>query len=118
MKIELFYTLDTVDWYEDIPESSSLAKNQYEIINDYDPLIYWDELRGDEFMRPVNKLCGTLLDCGDIGFFNTANCIKLKNWLEARLDKPTTSYQHKFYTDLLDFATRAIQYKTGVVLEF
>lgn len=118
MKIELFKTLEGAGWYGNIPwqgddmPDSALETKYYEINE------MWEALKHTEFVDPINKLCDTLFDYGDIDYFDASNCIKLKSWLENRLKQPTTACQLEFYTDLLDFATRAIELNTGVVLEF
>lgn len=118
MKIMLFKTLEDADWYVDIPcqgdnMPDSAIETKHYSLNDL-----WEEIKGAEFVDPINELCGTLFDYGDIDYFDLDNCKKLKTWLEIRLTKPVSELQSEFYHDLLDYVTRAIEYKTGVVLEF
>lgn len=118
MKIELFKTLEHAGWYGNIPwQGDDMPDSAIESVY-YSPDDMWDDLKSTEFVDPINELCGTLFDYGDIDYFDTANCVKLKAWLENRLKRPTTGAQYEFYTALLDYATRAIGYGTGVVLEF
>ena len=71
----------------------------------------------EDFMNPINDLCGTLLDYGDVDWFGVENCKKLKAWLIDRMRRPCNERLRILYTALLGYAVRAIEYDTGVVVE-
>lgn len=76
------------------------------------------DLLNKDFIDPVDRLCGALLGIGDVDFFNVSQCRLLASWLRARLaQKPLEPRLETIYTALLDYANRAIQYRTGIVIE-
>lgn len=75
-----------------------------------------ETLCGD-FVDSINDYCDTLLDDGDIDYFDKAKCILLKSWLEKRLPSVSNERLKSLYGKLLEFANRAIELGTGVVVE-
>ena len=75
------------------------------------------ELLLEDFMDPVNELCGTVLDYSDVDWFGPESCVKLKGWLEDRLRRPCDERLRSLYAVLLDFVDRAIALGTGIVVE-
>lgn len=103
-----------IGYYGDIPELPMERDGAYEEYR-----IDWNDMLAltDDFADPINELCGTLLDLGDVDYFDAVQCVKLKDWLETRLKRPCTSRLRKLYTVLLEYATRAIELGTGVVVD-
>lgn len=66
---------------------------------------------------PVNEQCGTWLNYNDEDYFDKAKCILLKSWLEKRLPDVSNEQLKSLYGKLLEFANRAIELGTGVVVE-
>ena len=58
------------------------------------------------------------LNIGELEYFNAENCKILKPRIEERLKKPITPRLKEMYTVLLDYISRAIEYNTGVWIEF
>lgn len=71
----------------------------------------------NDFVEPIDKACGSLLDCGDVDYFDVEQCEKLKNWLDDRLTRPCPDRLCQLYDVLLDYASRAIDMRTGLVIE-
>lgn len=115
MMFALFHNLDNVGHCGYIPDVPLHSNERVEIYSfDLDLWLLIDK----DFIDPVNNLCGTLLDNGDIDFFDARQCRLLAGWLEARLEQPIDSRLADLYRKLADFARRAIEYGTGVVIEF
>ena len=70
------------------------------------------------YVDPVNGLCGTLLDYGDVDHFNQSQCARLKAWLEIQLSSGLDGRTRYLYEKLLGFATRAIEIGIVVLVEF
>lgn len=70
-----------------------------------------------DFMNPINNLCGTPLDYGDVDWFSAENCVKLKEWLDDRMQQPCDERLRKLYFILHGYASRAIELNTSVVVE-
>jgi hypothetical protein len=114
MAFSLVKSFDNIGFYGRIPEPLPGYESNFEEW----PLSQSDLiLLNDDFVDPVNDLCGTLLDYGDVDFFNTAQCEILKCWLENRIAKQCDCRLSVMYEKLLEFADRAIELGTGVVVE-
>lgn len=100
--------------YGNVPETPSEHDGSYEEF-----LIDWNDKKilADDFAGPINEICDTTLDYCDVDYFDAAKCSKLKDWLEKRLSRPCAPRLRKLYAVLLDYATRAIELGTGVVVE-
>ena len=71
----------------------------------------------EDFINPVDALCKTLIDFSDVEFLDADKCVKLKDWLEERFKKNVLENFRPIYEKLLDYTSRAIALKTGVVIE-
>jgi len=72
----------------------------------------------EELYKPINDLCGTILDMWEQEFFDKSACAKIKPWLEERLANDDSSeILVEPYKKLLEYVTRAIDLNTGVVIE-
>ena len=100
-------------YYGDIPVTASASQSAYE---GYGISSADEDLLMEDFVDQVNDLCGTFLDYGDIDYFDSAKCIKLKSWLESRLEQPCHLRLRELYVVLLGYAMRAIELGTGVVV--
>lgn len=67
-------------------------------------------------MDRINDACGTWLDICDPDYFDKERCIKLKAWLEDELQKDLQEKLRNIYNILLDYANRAIELGTGIVI--
>ena len=78
---------------------------------------YMDVLE-EEFYKPVNNLCGTILDMWEQEFFDKSACAKIRPWLEERLaSESVPEFLIEPYKKLLEYVARAIDLNTGVVIE-
>ena len=117
MYFQLIKTLDgVVGYYGDIPEYTEEGYSEKTVYHRIETEEERDLLLED-FVDPINELCGTLLDYSDVDWFDPESCVKLKGWLEERLQSPCEDRLRVLYTVLLDFADRAIELDTGVVVE-
>lgn len=75
------------------------------------------ELLCEDFVDSINVYCDTLLDDGDVDYFDKAKCLLLKSRIEKRLPSVSNERLKSLYGKLLEFANRAIELGTGVVVE-
>lgn len=114
MHFELFLTLEGLCWYGNIPLSSGVPKRvseKYQI----EPSDV--RLLDQDFVDPINDLCGTLLDDGDVDFFDANQCELLAGWLEERIGRLSDCRLAELYRILLEYANQAVSLGTGMVIE-
>ncbi len=115
MRAVLFLNLEGVHYYGNIPDPSSLSCEQIKELpleeSDWPLLSKW-------FVDPINQLCGTALDYGDVDYFDSDSCRVLCQWLNGSLRTTTDHHLRAIYSALLDLGRTAVQLGTGIVLEF
>ena len=115
MKFELFLSLKNMHWYGCIPcpkDGSGSEVEVYQLQESDSPLLEAN------FLEPVDALCDALLDYGDIDFFDADKCKKLSVWLEDQMTEGlATGRLRVLYEKLNEYAQRAIELGTGVVVE-
>ena len=117
MTIQLVLTLNGVDkYYGDIPEIS-LYPDKFEEYQCGDSEKELDWYLDEHFAMPVNKLCNSLLGYGDVDYLDANKCIKLISWLEENINKESQAKVIDIYKKLLEFAKRAVELKTGIIIE-
>ncbi len=116
MKIVVYKTLKNIPYYGDIPDFPELPDIRVEFYRFYIEREYWEEFEKD-FIFPVNDLCGTTLDIGDVDYIGVEYCGKLKFWIENKLAGSVSPYLEPVCRKLLEFTERALEYKTGVGIE-
>lgn len=115
MEAALFHDFDNVtSYYGNIPSRPMQSDEHVELYrmreSDRDPM-------DEDFTDPVNRVCGTTLGYGDVDFLDPRQCRLLAAWLKTRLTQPITPRLAEIYRHLLDYAQRATQYNTGIVIE-
>ncbi len=115
MRFELFLGLQNLKYYGNIPEKPDDRNGRVEIYK-FDDEVY-APLFDEDFIDEVNALCDSCLDLSDVDYFDKDKCVKLKDWLEKRLSKELNPLLKPIYKKLLDFAARAIELRTGVVIQ-
>lgn len=115
MWFELFLDLQNLKYYGYIPEMPEDRAGRVEIYK-FDSKTYRDLINKD-FVDSVNAACDSLLDISDVDFFDSEKCVKLKSWLENRLAKDIDPLLFSLYGKLLEFANKAIELNTGVVIQ-
>ncbi len=115
MQYRLVLDLTGVSYYGHIPEVSQCGGPNVKVFQF--ELEDWPLFR-DDFIEPVDALCDVLLDYGDVDYFDAEKCKLLHGWLQARLGKPIVPRLEFLYRKLDEFALRAIELDTGVVVEF
>lgn len=115
MMFALFHNFNDVEFWHRIPQRMGRPASQVEIFRmtaDSDRY-----LLDEDFVDPVNTLCASLIGPYDVVFLDARQCRLLAGWLEARLEQPITPRLAEIYRKLDDFARRAVDYNTGVVIE-
>ncbi|MGN0262727.1 MAG: hypothetical protein ACI4B9_07810 [Eggerthellaceae bacterium] len=84
MSFSLVESLDHVGYYGDIPEPLPGYESDFDEFGlEQGDII----LLKHDFVDPINKACGTLLDYGDVDYFDASRCKRLCLWLEGRLSR-------------------------------
>lgn len=112
----LFLDLNNLKYYGCLPEIPKDREGRVEIYRFDIARKNWDLFQND-FIDPVCHICNALIDIGDVDFFNTDKCKKLKSWLEERLRRDISETLKPLYEKLLEFSSRAIELNTGVEIE-
>lgn len=114
MKFALILDYTDLDYYGHIPVIPYPPDSRVEVF-------YFEDEENDllleDFVFPINQVCGTLLDDGDLDYFDKSKCPILKSWLEERLTVVSNDTLANLYRKLLEFATKAIELETGIVVE-
>lgn len=114
MSFYLVKSLDHAGYYGNVPEPLPGHEDAFE---------EWRLEQGDlailneGFADEVNVACGSLLDLGDADYFDVEQCEKLRLWLVQRLDRGCDGRLEALYLRLLEYAERARELGTGVVVE-
>lgn len=121
MHITLIIHPEKLEHYGDIPYHSSQSEGNNEIyypsIQPFDDLdTLWPVLYND-FVVPIMDPCDMVLSLGDPDYFDTEHCKLLAAWLRERMKRPVPPILQDFYEKLLEYAERAIELGTGVVVE-
>ena len=116
MDIMLVLTLDGIEkYYGDIPEVDDYP-DKYEEASFYEDGL--DDLYLDEhFAMPVNELCGSILGYGDVDYLDAKKCKILISWLEENTKKESNAKVVDIYNKLKEFAKRAVDLNTGIIIE-
>jgi len=114
MTLELIKSFEGLSFYGDIPETFNEPEEKVEKyqLQETDWLFL-----NKGFVDPINRLCDSTLDYGDVDFFNKDKCILMKSWLKDKLKQELTERERCLYSRLLDYTERAISLDTGIVIE-
>ena len=113
----LFKTLEGVPYYGDEPDVPEPLPDPRVELYDFDiPREYWDFVEND-FISPAYNLCHALFGFYDVDYLNTEQCNKLKSWLEERLTRDVPDYLKPIYEKLLEYTSRVVELKTGVIVQ-
>lgn len=66
---------------------------------------------------PIDRLCNSLIDPGDVDYLNAEQCKLMLGWLEWRLTEPINPRLETIYRKLVEFANKAIELGTGIVFD-
>lgn len=114
MKLILVLSLEGLDYYGYIPETFRAKPGQtesFELTEEDEDLLYKD------FIDPIDKLCDSLIDPGDVDYLNAGQCRLMLGWLERRLKEPVSPRLETIYRKLVEFANKAIELNTGIVFD-
>ncbi|WP_293673213.1 hypothetical protein [uncultured Parolsenella sp.] len=109
---ELTYT------YGDIPNVPSSTNDAAEVVSfDLPGGLSIDDFY-EQFVEPIDARCGALLDYGDVDYLDGDACASLAAWIPARCaDEGLFPWVRGLYGKLLEYAKRAVELDTGVVVE-
>lgn len=114
MKLVLVLSLEGLDYYGYIPETFQAKPGQTESFE----LTEGDEdLLDKDFIDPIDRLCNSLIDPGDVDYLNAEQCKLMLGWLKQRLTKPIEPRLETIYRKLVEFANKAIELNTGIVFD-
>lgn len=113
MYFQLIKTKSPRSWYGSVPTPDRSDESQAETFEfDWDDML----LMLDDFVGPINTICDTLFDLGDVDYIPSEKCADLARWIEVRKES-CQGRALKLYEVLLSFAMRAIDLGTGIVVE-
>jgi len=115
MRFALVKQPEKLSYYGHIPNVPAQSDETSEVfyLNAED----WPLLNTD-FVDAINDACGTLLDNGDIDYFDKGQCEILRAWLIERMSRPCSPRLTTLYEQLMAYASAAVAQGTGVVIEF
>ena len=76
-----------------------------------------ETLLEENLVKPVDKLCDACLDFDEADFFNAAKCGQIKAWAEGEMRSELPGVLAAVLPKLRDFAARAVELGTGIVIE-
>lgn len=101
-----YFTLEQKDLYEEYCFNHFSFEDAMDMAKDF----FWE--------HNMTEGLELYLNIGDIDYANAEQCKVLKPRIEERLKKTITPKLKEAYTVLLDYVSRAIEYNTGVWIEF
>ncbi|MHC8999209.1 hypothetical protein [Bifidobacterium bifidum] len=114
MELVLVLSLEGLNYYGYIPETFQAKPGQTESFE----LTEGDEdLLDKDFIGPIDRLCNSLIDPGDVDYLNAEQCKLMLGWLEWRLTEPINPRLETIYRKLVEFANKAIELGTGIVFD-
>ena len=119
MTAQLILTLEGIDkYYGDIPEVFGHPNNyeEYTAI-DEDDENELDWYLDEHFAIPVNELCNSLLGYGDVDYLDAKKCKKIIQWLKENVKRESNAKVKDIYNKLHEFAKRAVDLNTGIIIE-
>lgn len=115
MKFYLAKTLNGIGKYGDIFDLSNESNEKVESFEiEEDDFALLEEY----FIDSINDKCNSLLEYGDYDFFDVDKCKILKNWLEENIANNSVKRLDELYNKLLEYTNKAIQYNTGLAIDF
>lgn len=114
MELVLVLSLEGLNYYGYIPETFQAKPGQTESFE----LTEGDEdLLDKDFIGPIDRLCNSLIDPGDVDYLNAEQCKLMLGWLEWRFTEPINPRLETIYRKLVEFANKAIELGTGIVFD-
>ncbi len=117
MWLVLFKTLESIPCYGDEPDVPEVLPDpRVEIYNfNIDEKYY--EFFEEDFVEPVDKLCEALMDFSEADYLGAEKCVKLREWLGERLVRDVPKFLKPIYEKIFEFASKAIEYDTGIIIQ-
>lgn len=117
MILQLLLTLSGINkYYGHIPETYGHSDKieEFELEND-DREIDW--YLDEHFAIPINEKCNSILGYGDVDFLDAEKCKVMIPWLKKNIKSESRKDIVLFYNKLLEFSNKAIELKTGIIIE-
>lgn len=105
MRLKLFLTLKGVQYYGYIPFIKDGETTAHRIEN-FELSSKDEDLLDEDFVIPINDLCGSLIGPGDIDYLNAKQCKLMLKWLEERLNKPVHPDSKRYTTNSSNSPTK------------
>lgn len=103
--------------YGDVPDTYGAPEKAFESWRPGFDADDYRELFDFDFIEPVNALCHSLIDRGDVDYLDAKQCGQLALWLDNRMSHSCPYPLDEFYAKLFEFSSRAAALGTGVVLD-
>lgn len=104
--------------YGDIPNVPPSTNGAVEVTRFDLPAGLSVEAFCDQFVEPIDACCDALLDYGDVDYLDSGACSVLAAWIPSRCtDEGLSPWVRGLYNKLLEYAKRAVEHGTGVVVE-
>ncbi len=116
MRLTLFLTLEGARYYGYIPFFEVGDENPQRI-ESYELTEEDENLLDEDFINPIDRLCNSLIDPGDVDYLNAEQCKLMLGWLEQRLREPVNPRLETIYRKLIEFANKSIELNTGIVFD-
>ncbi len=114
MELILILSLEGLDYYGYIPETFQAKPGQ---IESFELTEEDEDLLDEDFINPIDRLCNSLIDPGDVDYLNAEQCKLMLGWLEQRLREPVNPRLETIYRKLVEFANKSIELNTGIVFD-
>ena len=69
------------------------------------------------FVDFAYKRWNSLLDCGDVDYYNVDQCKKIIPIMTEEIKKVKNNKVENMYNKLIEFSKRAIELNTGIIIE-
>ncbi len=106
------YKWDAIGPICEIPYGSDPSDGYFPLNNGWDDAELFESDIDD-----IDRVCGALLDIGDVEFFNADKCVKLSDWITERLKQPLSPRYQNLLGVLKEYCQQAIQLGTGVYID-
>ena len=115
MKIELILKEEGLEMYGDIPCLPIDIKN-----NEGERFIGTENdswLLLEDFVPAIDKICPNDLDYGDVDYFDYKKCQIILKWIKEKNEDKKDARLQTLYLKMEEYMKRAIELKTGIVIE-
>lgn len=121
MKITLLLTDDVPRTYGDVPFTPDKSDEREVVWKPSSEFIDWVFKGGYGAMShdilDLDDACDVLLSLGDVDYFDAGQCSRLVAWIDKRFESPVDLRVAPLFRKMREFAARAVELGTGIVVE-